>query len=116
MPQGGFRVSIINGPSTPITVAGNYPLQAVVVNAPAGTVQIRWVMIYSNGDSLDTGYINGTSRTMQVYDGSYNIRVKAYPRVGTTYGIHSVRKWPVCTENGGNFFEGGGGTDAVEGC
>ena len=115
-PPGAFRVSNITGPSTPITIAGNYPLQAVVVNAPGSPVQIRWVVIYSNGDSLDTGYLTGTTRTIQVYDGSYNIRVKAYPRVGTTYGLHSTRKWPVCTGGDDLLQFGGGGPDAVEGC
>ena len=115
-PPGAFRVSNITGPSTPITLAGNYPFQAVVVNAPGSPVQIRWVVIYSNGDSLDTGYLTGTTRTIQVYDGSYNIRVKAYPRVGTTYGLHSTRKWPVCTGGDDLLQFAGGDPDAVEGC
>lgn len=60
-PSGPFKVTDIVGPATPITAAGNRTFQATVVNPPAGTLQVRWVAIASNGifDSLDTGAEEG---------------------------------------------------------
>jgi hypothetical protein len=122
-PPGAFRVTDILGPSTPITSAGNKTFQATVTNPPAGTLQVRWVAIASNGifDSLDTGY-GPNSLTLNVEEGAYNIRVKAYPRVvpvsgAPTYGAYAMEDYPVCTGSGGDNLWGGGGTpDAEEGC
>jgi hypothetical protein len=120
---GGFRVSAINGPATPITTAGSYPLSAVVVNPPIGTVTIRWVVAYSNAvlDTVDTGF-GPNSYALQVPAGSYRIRVTATPRVGPTTGTAVIVDYPVCTgqgnENAPQHASGlpGGGTDAVDGC
>ncbi len=122
-PSGPFKVTDIVGPPTPITAAGNRTFQATVVNPPAGTLQVRWVAIASNGvfDSLDTGY-GPNSFTLYVEEGAYNIRVKAYPRVvpvsgAPTYGAYAMEDYPVCTGGGGDNLWGGGGTpDAEEGC
>jgi hypothetical protein len=122
-PPGAFRVTDILGPSTPITSAGNKTFQAAIINPPAGTLQVRWVAIASNGvfDSLDTGY-GPNSFTLDVEEGAYNIRVKAYPRVvpqsgAPTYGAFTMEDYPVCTGGGGeNLWGGGGSPDAEEGC
>ncbi len=115
-PPGAFQVSNITGPATPITVAGTFQFQAVVVNPPPGTVYVRWVVMYSNGDTLDFGPFGGVTRTIEAYAGAYNIRVKATPRVGTTYGLYAIRDWPVCTGGGGEYFQSDPGPDAEEGC
>lgn len=115
-PPGSFQVSNIAGPATPITVAGTYQFQAVVVNPPPGTVNVRWVVMYSNGDTLDFGPFGGLTRTIEAYAGAYNIRVKATPRVGTESGLYAIRDWPVCTGGGGEFFQSDPGPDAEEGC
>jgi hypothetical protein len=115
-PPGSFQVSSITGPATPITVPGTYQFQAVVVNPPPGTVNVRWVVMYSNGDTLDFGPFGGMTRTIEAYAGAYNIRVKATPRVGTAYGLPAIRDWPVCTEGGGEYFQSDPGPDAEEGC
>lgn len=122
-PSGPFKVTDIVGPATPITAEGNRTFQATVVNPPAGTLQVRWVAIASNGifDSLDTGY-GPNSFTLYVEEGAYNIRVKAYPRVvpvsgAPTDGSYAMEDYPVCTGGGGdNFWDGGGTPDAEEGC
>jgi hypothetical protein len=122
-PPGAFRVTDVLGPSTPITSAGNKTFQAAIINPPAGTLQVRWVAIASNGvfDSLDTGY-GPNSFTLDVEEGAYNIRVKAYPRVvpqsgSPTYGAFTMEDYPVCTGGGGeNLWGGGGSPDAEEGC
>jgi hypothetical protein len=122
-PPGPFRVTDILGPPTPITASGNRTFQATVINPPAGTLQVRWVAIASNGifDSLDTGY-GPNSFTLYVEEGAYSIRVKAYPRVvppsgSPTYGAHAMEDFPVCTGGGGdNLWGGGGSPDAEEGC
>jgi hypothetical protein len=120
---GGFRVSALNGPATPITTAGSYSLAATVVNPPTGTITIRWVVAYSNAvlDTVDTGF-GPNSYALQVPAGSYRIRVTATPRVGTTTGGAIILDYPVCTgqgnENAPQHASGlpGGGTDAVDGC
>jgi hypothetical protein len=121
-PPGAFRVVDIVGPSTPITSAGNRTFQATINNPPPGTLQVRWVAIASNGifDSLDTGY-GPNSLTLNVEEGAYNIRVKAYPRVvpvsgAPTHGAYTMEDYPVCTGGGGNDLWGGGSPDAEEGC
>ena len=119
----GFRVSALNGVATPITTAGTHWLSAAVINAPVGTLMIRWVVAYSNAviDTVDTGF-GPNSYALQVPAGSYTIRVTATPRIGNETGASRSQDFPVCTGQGGGGGEfiaakpPGGGTDAVEGC
>jgi hypothetical protein len=121
-PAGGFRVSDIVGVATPFTTAQPRTVSATVVNAPTGTLLVKWKVTYSNGvlPEYETGY-GANSHTLQVPEGSYYINVRATPKVHPDTGAAYVERFTVCTEGGGG---GGGqffvvpppGTDAVEGC
>ncbi len=121
-PSGGFRVTDIVGPATPFTTADPRTVSATVVNAPSGTLLMKWKITYSNGvvPEYETGY-GANSHALQVPAGSYYIEVRATPKVHPDTGAGYVERFTVCTEDGGG---GGGqyfvvpppGTDAVEGC
>ncbi|MGH7659105.1 MAG: hypothetical protein ACREL6_12800, partial [Gemmatimonadales bacterium] len=126
-PPGPFRVADLTGAPQPITSSGTYGLRATVTNPPPGTLTIRWRIEYSigpDGDPLirQTGFYPNYY-ALDVHPGSYNIRVTATPRVGTTTGGAYTENFPVCTSGGGG---GGGpwlagpvpddGTDAKQGC
>ncbi|HMU61701.1 MAG TPA: Ig-like domain-containing protein [Gemmatimonadales bacterium] len=120
---GGFHVSAVNGAPIPITTTGTYPLSATVVNAPVGTLTIRWLVTYSNGviDTVDTGY-GPNSYPLPVPAGSYYIEVTATPRVGAETGWPVVAHYPVCTGQGNQHApqrasgKPGGDSDKVNGC
>jgi hypothetical protein len=121
-PSGGFRVTDIVGAATPFTTTQPRTMSATVVNAPSGTLQMKWKVTYSNGviSEYETGY-GVNSHTLQVPEGSYYVNIRATPKVHPDTGAAYVERFTVCTEDGGG---GGGqffvvpppGTDAVEGC
>ncbi|MEP7325056.1 MAG: Ig-like domain-containing protein [Gemmatimonadota bacterium] len=126
-PGTGFRVTAINGVTSPVTVAGTYPIYASVTQQPTGTLQIAWKIVYSTApqDTIRTLY-GPNSYSLKVPAGSYTVRVYATPRGGSgtpwIYGTEGIQDFAVCTGGGGG---GGGnlaapvgndGTDAVAGC
>jgi hypothetical protein len=113
--------------AVPITLVGTFSLTATVVNQPTGVLQVRWSITYSNGvlGPFNTSW-GPNSYSLEVPEGSYNIRVTATPRIaGGDIGIPVIQDFPVCNEGGGG---GGGGppllqsglpdpgTEAVGGC
>jgi hypothetical protein len=116
-PGTGFRVTGITGAPQPVTSTPNiYPLYASVTQQPAGTLQIRWKIVYSNfpSDTIRVDY-GVNNYALNTPSGSYSIRVYATPRSGSgttwVYGAEGIVDFPVCTGGGGG---GGGGGDLVE--
>jgi hypothetical protein len=117
-PGTGFRVTGITGAPQPVTSTPNiYPLYASVTQQPAGTLQIRWKIVYSNfpSDTIRVDY-GVNNYALNTPSGSYSIRVYATPRSGSgtnwIYGAEGIQDFPVCTGGGGG--GGGGGGDLVE--
>ncbi len=114
-PGTGFRVTAITGAPHPITSTPNiYSLTASVTQQPAGTLQIKWKIVYSNfpSDTIRVDY-GPNSYALNTSSGSYSVRVYATPRSGSgtswVYGAEGIQDFPVCTGGGG-----GGGGDLVE--
>lgn len=85
----------------PITTAGTYAIDAVVVGSPTWTM-LQWSVVDSRTPSISL--VDSTwAPTFTAYAGdSYNRRFTILPFSGGTSGIYHIRDIPICVTAGGN--------------